>query len=270
MYINDAIRQADNYYSNEYSLLEKYLWCDEVSSMLAMEDRQCYNEKLVPVSSEGEITLPDGLSIEYIDKVLYKGRVLKKQDIRTFGKRTLSVKELGEFYENDDTEYDEGDVATVIYLMPYRPIRLVKYNGDIKINRSDNELCIKDCEFIAGDMLNLVDGDTVVCDVPVLDVVYSPESDYPYVIKCGGDKLGELVNDEFTGLINRAVMEKTVCDAPFDSMYIDYLLAKINMYQRDMTAYNQHMTSFNSRLGAYKCWITERFPKSDGRLVNFW
>lgn len=266
MYINEAIERADNYYPNEYDLTEKYLWCDEVSSMLAIEDRRVYQERRLPVARDGTILLPENVTIEYIDKIIYRDKVLEKQDARTFGRNVINVNSV----ISNANEVNEGEYITVIYLVPYEPIRLVKYNGDMHIYTATDTIKIKSCEFITGDTLVIKTGDVTIANVPLLDIEFDTEGEYMYKLVCGGGSLSEIEETETTGTIMRYVTDKTVCDAPYDGMYIDYLLAKINMYQRDMTAYNQHITAFNSRLAAYKNWVNEHSAKDEGKIINWW
>ena len=270
MNINNVIRLVDAYYPNEYELAEKYHWCDEVSSMLTIEDRQCYNEKTIPVARDGTILLPYGVSVDYVDKIIYKNKVLKKQDARTFGKRTINIKGVLAGVENIDEGPSHGECVTLVYLVPYEPIRLVKYNGAIEIDKDNNYIYISNCEFIPGDTLVLKNGDDVISGISLLSIDYSSDKENNYKLTCGGDSLKDIIETEFDGTITRYVTDSTVCDAPFDSMYIDYLLAKINMYQHDMNSYNQHIGAFNSRLASYKKWIAERCAKDEGKLINWW
>lgn len=235
--------------------------------MLTVEDRQCFYEKRFPVSDDGTILLPDNLSFEYIEKVIYNNRELSKQDLRTFGKKTINIKGCNDIVKTEKTA--RGGYATVIYLVPYEPIRLVKYAGTIQVDKENNLLRIGSCEFIPGDILNIFKDGEFLATVPLTAVNYNSDEEYSFILSCSSD-VRDFPETEFEGVINRSVVEKTVCDAPFDGMYVDYLLAKINMFQRDMTAYNQHMVSFNSRLGAYKIWINERCAKDDGKLENWW
>lgn len=266
MYINEVIERTDSYYPNEYDLTEKYLWCDEVSSMLMIEDKRIYKERRLPVSRDGTVLLPENVTIEYIDKIIYRDRELSKQDARTFGRNGSKVNMV----INNHTPANEGEYVTVIYLVPYEPIRLVKYNGDMEIDKETDSIKIKNCEFITGDSLLLTAGETKTGNIPLLDIKYDTDGEYMYKLICGEGSLADVDDTQTTGTIMRMVTDKTVCDAPYDGMYIDYLLAKINMYQRDMTAYNQHITAFNSRLLAYKNWVTEHSAKDEGKIINWW
>lgn len=266
MYINDAIDRADKYYPNPYDLTEKYLWCDEVSSMLAIEDKRIYKERRLPVSRDGTVLLPENVTIEYIDKLIYRDKELNKQDSRTFGRGNININSV----INDGGNAKAGEYVTVVYLMPYEPIRLVKYTGDMLLDAENDIIKIKSCEFITGDSLLLTVGDRKIGNIPLLDIEYDTDGEYMYRLICGDGSLSGIEETETTGTIMRIVTDKTVCDAPYDGMYIDYLLAKINMYQRDMTAYNQHITAFNSRLLAYKKWVTEHSAKDAGKIINWW
>ena len=64
--------------------------------------------------------------------------------------------------------------------------------------------------------------------------------------------------------------DETLCNTPYDVMYIDYVLAKIALYQRDFNAYNQHISLFNTRLDAYKRWRMSNPPHKSEALKNWW
>lgn len=288
MYINDVIRLVRNYYPSEYDLYEMYIWCNEVSSMLLIEDRNVYRSVTLPVASDGTFLLPDGVDIENVEYVTAGNTVLEKQDLREYGGHKLYVKGCNGIELPNSTQRPSS--VTVEYLQPYVPIRLAKYKGDVYASKSEGYMYISKCEFIPGDTLVIqLSADTETAEVfetvPLLSV------DYGLYTISSGDAGGTGIifrsdmyrctvpEDTFTGInggkyensvITRVITEKTVCDAPFDNMYVDYLLAKINLYQHDTDAYNQYMTMFNSRLAAYRNWLIKRMPSDDCKLKNWW
>jgi hypothetical protein len=72
--------------------------------------------------------------------------------------------------------------------------------------------------------------------------------------------------------IEDSMEEDTVIPAPYDAMYIDFLLAKCCYYQRDYDAYNQHIVSFNSKLEDFAKWYIERnMPVRETKnMINNW
>ncbi len=216
--------------------------------MLAIEDRNVFlKETLIP-DSDGRILLPMNVGFENIISVRAGGRELKKEDLRGMGNiKNCSLP------------------AEITYLKPYSSIRTVVYNGDIEIDKTQSRVIINENSFRKGDSV-IFTVDNISAELQILDTeacngkycIYTPQ--------------GSLDNfpDADKGKIERIVTEKTVCDAPYDTMYIDYIIAKICMLQRDFETYNQFMTSFNSRLLAYKRWITNQLPQAGGKLKNWW
>jgi hypothetical protein len=268
MYINDVIRKARSYFPSEYDLTELYCWCDEVSAMLSVIDRPTYRERVFSVSDDGTILLPDGVTIENIEKIIVSGRELRKSDMRTFGNKTVNIK--GALPRSEDVPPARSAYATIVYQAPYRAIRLSRYNGEASVDKDAGVIYINTNDFHTGDTLILQINGQTISDIPLLGIEYNTDLG-KYELHSVPEALSEVDETESeSATITRVVTEKTVCDSPFDSMYIDYILAKIGMYQRDYTAYNQYMQSFNSRLAAYKKWIAERLPKGHSELINWW
>lgn len=275
MYINDVIRLVDQYCPSEYDLREKYTWCDEVSSMLIMEDNNIYKKVVLPIAQDGTILLPDGVNIEYVDNITIGNTALNKTDFRTYGRRTISIKGRNQHIDQRQAAiYDNK--ATVTYITPFEPLRLTKYRGSIALDKLNNTFTIHNCEFIPGDILIIqIDSSgsdpQILQNIPLLSVSYDQHSYNDYICIVPDGSLNDItVDTDDDTIITRVVTEKTACEAPFDTMYIDYLLAKINWYQRDIEAYNQYMTAFNSRLSAYKNWINGKKTDGEAKLINWW
>lgn len=99
------------------------------------------------------------------------------------------------------------------------------------------------------------------------------------------DELGAMLKEEYTKTydednvqipyekIKDPINEETIINAPYDAMYIDFLLAKCCYYQRDYSAYNQHIVAFNSKLSDYANWYIERnmpVRETKNRINNWW
>lgn len=265
MYINEVIKLARNYLPSEYSITELYKWCNEVSAMLVIEDRCTYKEKILPIANDGTVLLPEGVSFENVERIISGSEVIAKHDLRTASK-AIYVKGRNGFIINRRTPHMSG-TARVIYLAPYEPIRLIKYKGTMTADAENKTIGIKRCEFIPGDILRITAGDIKLEEIYLMSVDYA--DDGTAILGVEGD-LSALPETSEDVTITRHITEKTVCDAPFDDMYVDYILAKINLFQRDMQEYNQYMTAFNSRLAAYKEWLVNHMPQGESVLKNWW
>lgn len=268
MYINDVIRRVRDYMPNEYSDAELYTFCDEVSAMIAIEDKPVYKERIIPIANDGTILLPEGVRFENVERVISGGVELNKEDMRTYGKRTVKVRGA-----NDKIVYVTGlpySSATVVYIAPYSPIRLPKYIGKVTIDKENGKLYIDNCDFIPGDSLVLdIDG-TQTPGIMLLDIAYDADNNR-FELTTVPDVLSEVAETEAeTATLTRTITEETLCDAPYDSMYVDYILAKISLYQGNATVHNQHMALFNSRLTAYKEWLIQRLPYVRHSFRNWW
>ena len=92
-------------------------------------------------------------------------------------------------------------------------------------------------------------------------------------------KKGDVVNvvyrviPEEYALVDDAVPEEleTICPAPWDAMYIDYVCAQIAFQQNDLEDYEKFISRYNVRFEAYKKWFGSNSPVSDRkRLVNYY
>ena len=257
MYINDVIRRVRAYNPSEYSPSEMYAWCNEVSAMLAVETRTVYREIRPPIAHDGSVLLPEGVRLENILHVYADGMGVPKAQYRLQGRKC--------YIEGDDAP---GDVV-IVYEEPYYPIRTPKYIGAAVID--DDTIAIKDCEFVVGDMLNITIGNETAQDVPLMAVDYDENDMRGYILTVAPGALdGFTVTTTDAAVITRTVTEKTVCDAPFDSMYIDYVLSKIAMYQKDTNNYNMYTAQFNTKLVQYREWLAARMPTEPYKLRNYW
>ena len=252
MYIRDVIERVKTYYPSEYDESEMYPWCDEESSMIAMEDRCVYNSVILRADHKGTLELPPDVEFHNIVSVKAGGKELKKSNLKLTGGSTIETSLSGD--------------AEVVYLVPYKPIRAVKYKGTARCE--GDTLMLHTNPFVSGDVIKLEthDGERLAS---VIDVTFIPEGEYAFAVRVGPGQI-EGLDGEVDLTATRQVTEKTLCEAPYDIMYIDYLMGKIALYQRDYHMYNQFMTSFNSRLDAYKRWLINYIPQDGGKLKNWW
>lgn len=269
MYIKEVLRICDTLCPNEYSDDEKYMWCDELSSMIAQEYLKRYDKIKVEASSGGEYLLPEGVTYEMVDRIIDGAAEIDKRDFRSYGIKYYHGRH-GRFVLPARSR--ANDTIDVVYLKKHEPIRNIIINDMIKFTRSGFE--VKNPKLIEGDSVTVTAGDTVFDDTAILGIRHIDETVcFITVPSFMFDSLFTLGETEKTVQceIKRIVTDETVCDAPYDRMYVDFVNAQICYYQRDFDTYNQHINLFNQRLGAYQAWLQQRRVQDrDGRIVNWW
>ena len=211
MYINDVIRQVKRCYPSEYDETEMYIWCNEVSSMLAVEDRNVFREAYISTDNEGSALLPEGVTIENIESAVYGGKPLKKQNFACRGRRFVSGA-------------PGRGIIKLVYIEPYRPIRLIRYRGEAEINSEENYIRTGACEFLQGDTLNigvLTNGGAASVElnnIPLMAVDYDTSNANGYILRTAEGALSSADAGTRECVITRVITEETVCSAPYDSM----------------------------------------------------
>ena len=268
MYINEVLRACDTLCPNEYSDDEKYMWCDELSAMITQEHLKKYNRITVEASRDGTYLLPEGVTFEMIDRVIDGAREIDKRDFRSYGIEYYYGRFGRLVFPVRNRVRGSIDI---VYLKKHEPIRNVIINDTVKFKR--NGFYIENPKLIKGDSITVKTEDASFDDVAILAIQHLDEM--VCFITVPDDTFDSLFSPEETEKnvqceIKRIVTDETVCDAPYDRMYVDFVNAQICYYQRDFDTYNQHMNLFNQRLMAYQAWLQQRRVQDrDGRIVNW-
>ena len=250
-----AIEIADNLCPNPYTQEEKLLWCRELSELIRREVKKQYDFAMTTISDTGEIILPDGISFEDIEAAYIDGKYMSKLDLRSF---------LAE------PKVRPGSASVkLIYLTHPEPVRSICISG--KFDLSENFIKIDTPPFIPGDTLEYVilddaaqEPDWSSCKTcMVLDIVYDglvTESD-AFTPQTAADMYIRRVIDDVT---------ETDSDA-YDNIYIEYLLAKMALYQHDYSGYNAHITQYNILYDALRKDYKNRSPLNELSVFkNYW
>lgn len=62
---------------------------------------------------------------------------------------------------------------------------------------------------------------------------------------------------------------KTLCDEPYDQMYVDFILAQMAKFDKDFESYQQHIASYNNWFSEYMMWVrrnTKEISRWEGWL----
>ncbi len=230
MEIMRAIELADALCPNHFSADEKILWCDEVSAEIRRNIIKKYNVLETTFEGENSFCLPPHISPELIEKVIVGKKKYDKYDFRSVDTDSLSA--------------NPKEKVKIIYLDMPDPVRIAEIKGEF--NTSENIIEIKNSPFIQGDKLQIT---------PLSHLHDEPDFDnslYAYVLDITENQIildRDILEAETSSIlsVNRVVTDITeIDDAPYDRMYIEYILSKIALYQHDYQSYNAHMMQYNS------------------------
>lgn len=284
MYINEVLRTCDALCPNEYSDKEKYMWCDELSAMLTQEHLKKYDRVTVEADEDGSYLLPEGVTFEMADRIIDGVREIDKLDFRSYGIEYY-YGQRGRFVLPARNRV-RGSID-VVYLKRHEQIRTTEIDNYTTVFTDKTLRVPNTADFESGDTITITMKDAKIENVPILGVgeVFIPimGDDGTFAGSVVADYLEVNVPDgTFAELldgnssiqcvcnIKRIVTDETVCDAPYDRMYVDFVNAQICYYQRDFDTYNQHMNLFNQRLAAYQAWLQQRrVQDKDGKMINW-
>lgn len=291
MLINEAIRRADALIDNEYSLEEKYSWCDAVSAELKSLYLRKYRRVKLFRWTDGKFLLPQDCSFEYIEKLIFMGHEIEKQDMRTFGfvpeqsgSGRSHIVYAPELAENFVSPFEAASPAAdemieVVYLPLHRPVRRIYLNAEpITVPHKDSSgkrstlRMSADCPFLAGDTVEVTVGDTKV----TLHIL-SRNADFDdvelkmyYTLEYGEGEADELADGELKADMRRIVTDETVCAPPYDELYVDYICAQICFYQRNYDVYQQFIARYNARMKEYGNMMKEYAAENDHTVFGNW
>lgn len=248
MEILRAIERADALCPNHYTLEEKLCWCDEVTAQLRRNIIKVYDMIETEIDGTGNVMLPDDIPFERVENLYYGNQVLEKQDFRSFMSRLSET----------DIKYRTPRKIRAVYLSMPGPICRFEIKGEF--NASENVIEITAPPFAEGDKIEIC----VLADIK--DEPKWEAARCAYIIEKSNDKIildGDVLDAQTMAplAIRRVITDFTAIDeAPYDTMYIEYILAKMALYQHDYTSYNAHMTQYNSLYEALRREYRSRSP----------
>lgn len=252
-----VIQAADALCPNPFTTEEKLRWCHEVSAGIRREVKKVYRVIETAVTASGTPELPDEIAFEDIERAYLDGKPLEKSDFRSL----LAV--------GCSNAAHSPKTLTLVYLTHPRPPRFINLTGTFDLG--ENFIRMDAPPFLPGDCMEWVSlpengGEpdwSLANRCFVLDLVYD----------------GLVVEDgSFTPqtaaplAIRRVVDDQTeINEAPYDGMYVEYLLAKIALYQHDYTGYQAHMLQYNTLYDRLRRDYKTRAPIGGiSRLHGYW
>ena len=286
MLINEVIDRADRLIDNEYTREEKYHWCDVVSSELLKMYRRSFKRARLHRWRDGMFLLPQDCGFDGIEKLIFMGREIPKQDMRTYGFEPVNVGGGRTYiqYRSYRNKHKDGrletcsDTIDVVYLASYRPIRRISLEAasltvpETK-GRKSEIIMGRDCPFMNGDVVEVTCGDTkVTLNIIRRTADFDDESMTMFFrLECGEGEADALPTGESRADMRRIVTDRTVCDAPYDELYIDYICAQICFYQRKHDVYLRFIERYNARVKEYASLMRAFAVEEDNtEFANWW
>lgn len=262
MKILEVIDRVDALYPNAFSFEQKLQWCYELSCLLRSKVKRIYDSYLIPYEDAVPYyILPNEVLFEDIDSVFCDEVPLIKTDWRTNG-----------IYPHFS---EDGSISGVIF-PPCRMVRMVvktrpaPYRDYETVFRNaifdSNKIQVEndgDIIFIPGDTL-IISGSSieannkraVLIDVNGNEMVFPRES---FTTAAEAEDI----------TVKRMIDDDTECPAPYDDMYIHYLLGKIHLYNNDLNSYNAMIAQYNARLEEYEQSFKETNPIKTCKAFNY-
>ncbi|MBQ7975291.1 MAG: hypothetical protein IJ300_06350 [Clostridia bacterium] len=250
MYISDVIEQAKALHPSEYTVPEYLRWCDELSSDI--RKNYCFVYDKITVHSP-EILLPEGVSVNEISKITADGKELKKTDLRDFGIEYEYGLQGRTIKKTDGTASD----FEIVYAVPHTPTRYINEDGTAVF--SGNSFSCGSPVFVTGDTVKITDGDEAY-------TVHITDVDDGVFFYSGA----EIPEGERQVHFYREITEKTLIPAPYDTAYMDYVNAKVSMYQGDSAAYRTFTEQYNEKMKDYRMYLTRNMPRIKSRFKNWY
>lgn len=245
MKIIDCLQRVRALYPHPFEKEEVISWCNDLGSLLRKNYCEQFSEVLI---TENE-PLPEGVMREDIIRVILDGRVLERDDFSE--NLILTYPESKRLYLNAAGGRKN---AVVIYRLPYEPIRYIDALCDVVL-KDDGIKLNKSLDIRPGDIL--ISGDEVFNVTGV--------NDEGVLLGNGSLKAGEAKH------IERLIDDLTVTDSPYDSIYIEYLIANAARFMKDYETENRALTSYNSKLLDYQDYLIRNGKNSKTtRIFNFW
>lgn len=247
MFISDVIEQAKALYPAEYTVKEYLTWCDELSADI----RRNYDIRYGSIKACGtQVFLPPNVSVNDISKIIMDGRELCKTDLRDFG--------IDYIYTGGNRvlqkRMDAPSEFEIIYAVPHAPVRYIDANAPGEFNES-----FFSCP------LSFKEGDSVKIGLGEREyAVFITKADK--VFYYSGDTL-----PVFSGEAHffREIQDKTLLPAPYDTAYVDFVNAKVALYQGDRNGYKNFTEQYNTKMSDYRQYLTRVMPRIKSKFINW-
>ena len=218
MTIEKILELVDSLAPNNCTDEQKLYWYNQCESIVCSKAMRKY-KYIETYITAGIIELPEGYTSDDIEAVYINGRLCNK-----FGAGGGLIKKFP----------DEPVKAGVVLRERYTEAVRTKYEGSISF--SGSSIVMTGHPFVSGDTI-YIESTAFTGTVKVLgtsgNVLYTAES-----ISIGSG----------TGKAKKVLDTEVNARMPYDRLYIDYIMAQMDYYNKDYEGYNNNMYIFNELL----------------------
>lgn len=253
MKIIEVLERVDKLYPHKMSTKEMIDFCNELGANIAKNYVENFG---VLFAKDGDL-LPEGVRREDIIKVIKDGKELARDD---YGLGAVYYPDSKKIYF--DSSCGSG-IFKVIYREPYYPIRYLKFKDTLKKVNNGFEFS-KEHDIRVGDIL--VSGDKVFNVTEIIDgKTINGEGDFD------GTETDGTETDDMETEVERMIDDLTVVDAPYDNLYIEYLLSKVQRFSGDYEAENRSLANYNQILEDFSRFLVENGKSFKAtQFINYW
>lgn len=240
MTIEQALERIDSLCPNSFTQQEKVGWINDCESILRLEAVKQYAYAETSVRG-GCTSLPRGVRSEDVVKVYIGGVPAAKYDVRS-GKIQLDEK--------------DGERVGVVFLQRHVPQMPLVYSGEIQLE--PGAMTLNGNPFYCGQ--------DVIIDCPLL------EGEYP-VLGSSGDKLFLDIQAQGAteGTVTLRLNQPLCAPAPYDSIYVYYVCAQMDYYNKDYESYNHNSILYQDALDGLQRLERRTAPLDATAVVrNLW
>ena len=218
MTIEEALERTNSLAPNSFTEEEKVRWINDCEALLRLEAVKQY--AYAETTAKGDcVPLPKGVRSEDVVKVYVDGLPIPKFDVRS-GKI------------NVDTPDKDARVG-VVFLQRHVPQGPLQYEGEIVLE--SGAVTLQDNPFYSGQDIRI--------DCPLLQGELT-------VLGSSGDRL--FLNSDAVGMAEGTVtlrLNIPLCaPAPYDNIYIYYVTAQMDYYNKDFESYNHNSILYQEAL----------------------
>ena len=228
MTFEEALARIDSLVPNSFTKEEKMHWLNDCESLLRLEAVKQY--AYAETSAKGDIVpLPKGVRSEDVVKVYVDGVTIPKYDVRS-----------GNIHVNTP---DKNARVGIVFLQRHVPQAPLEYEGEIVVE--DGAVTLSENPFYSGQDL--------IFDCPLLKGEFT-------VLGSSANRLflnigaGQAATGTTEGTVTLRLNAPLCAPAPYDSIYIYYVTAQMDYYNKDFESYNHNSILFQDALEELQKW----------------
>ncbi len=241
MTIEKIFEMVNELAPNNCTEKQKLYWYNQCESIIAGRAMKRYRY-IETMLRGGVVKLPDGYCSEDIESIYINGKKVDKLDFRSgFGKKNIT----------------EPMKIGVVLKEHHREVEIKEFSGEMLFDEST--VTMNGHPFVSGDEIKI--------SCPLFEgrvTVLGTSGDIVYISRnCGTGRT--------EGSVQTTLNIDVALNAPYDRLYIDYIMAQMDYYNKDFEGYNNSSYMFNELLSELVLNNSQKAPGNKGaQMVGIW